>query len=98
LYSTGSAGATSLAAGLATGFDAARLTARFTGRVRRPAVRVGRVARMFSPPRPVLPSQARNCVRCSFYLGRSRSGSRPVLHYFCSAPLRPDNTKRRTYN
>src|SRR5208337_3748938 len=78
LYSTGSGGATSLAAGLATGFNAARLTARFTGRVRRPAVRVDRVARMFSPPRPVLPSQAKNCVRCLPYLGRARSGSRPV--------------------
>src|SRR5208282_3620717 len=38
LYSTGSGGATSLAAGLAAAFTAVRLTARFTGRVRRPAV------------------------------------------------------------
>src|SRR5208283_5008652 len=69
LYSTGSGGATSLAAGLTTGFIAARWTARFTGRVRRPAVRVDRVARIFSPPQPVLPSQARNRIVARLTLG-----------------------------
>jgi hypothetical protein len=47
LYSTGSGGATTLAAGFAAGFAATRFTAaRFTGRVLRPLERVVRVARM----------------------------------------------------
>jgi hypothetical protein len=80
LYSTGSGGATVLAAGFATGFTAARFTARFTGRARRLEERVVRVrvARMcVASSQPV--DSASRILRClSFYPGRSRSGSRPV--------------------
>src|SRR5215468_5815859 len=75
LYSIGSRGTATFTAGfparagLAAALAARRFTARFTGRARRPALRVERVARIVSPPRPTLPAPARNCVRCLLTLG-----------------------------
>jgi hypothetical protein len=76
-----------LATGLATGFAAVLLITRFTGRARRPlerAVLAVRVARMLT----LSPSQFANASQdlrlLSFYLGRSRSGLRPVLSLCCT--------------